>query len=92
MILLSQIYGEFVKKFTLWRRRPIWAVIGLFAPLGLSMFIIASFGALADLPVWHIGLVDEDNTERAPYPITRQSPRAGQRRNLYSMKASCTWW
>jgi ABC-2 type transport system permease protein len=62
MTLLSQIYGEFVKKFTLWRRRPIWAVIGLFAPLGLSMFIIASFATLAELPVWQIGLVDEDNT------------------------------
>jgi ABC-2 type transport system permease protein len=62
MILLSQIYGEFVKKFTLWRRRPIWALIGLFAPLGLSVFIIASFATLAELPVWQIGLVDEDNT------------------------------
>ncbi len=62
MTLLSQIYGEFVKKFTLWRRRPIWAVIGLFAPLGISTFIIASFATMAELPVWQIGLVDEDNT------------------------------
>jgi len=62
MILLSQIYAEFVKKFTLWRRRPIWAVIGLFAPLGISTFIIASFATMAELPVWQIGLVDEDNT------------------------------
>lgn len=62
MMLLSQIYGEFVKKFTLWRRRPIWAVIGLFAPLGISTFIIASFATMAELPVWQIGLVDEDNT------------------------------
>jgi ABC-2 type transport system permease protein len=62
MIMLSQIYGEFVKKFTLWRRRPIWAVIGLFAPLGISTFIIASFATMAELPVWQIGLVDEDNT------------------------------
>jgi|GEM_PF-5401598 len=62
MILLTQIYGEFVKKFTLWRRRPIWAIIGLFAPLGISTFIIASFATMAELPVWQIGLVDEDNT------------------------------
>jgi hypothetical protein len=62
MMLLSQIYGEFVKKFTLWRRRPIWAVIGLFAPLGISTFIIASFATMAELPVWQIGLADEDNT------------------------------
>jgi ABC-type multidrug transport system permease subunit len=62
MILLSQIYAEFVKKFTLWRRRPIWAIIGLFAPLGISTFIIASFATMAELPVWQIGLVDEDNT------------------------------
>ena len=62
MTLLSQIYGEFVKKFTLWRRRPIWAVIGFFAPLGISTFIIASFATMAQLPVWHIGLIDEDNT------------------------------
>jgi ABC-2 type transport system permease protein len=62
MTLLSQIYGEFVKKFTLWRRRPIWAVLGLFAPLGISTFIIASFATMAQLPVWQIGLVDEDNT------------------------------
>jgi ABC-2 type transport system permease protein len=62
MMLLSQIYGEFVKKFTLWRRRPIWAVIGFFAPLGISAFIIASFATMAELPVWQIGLVDEDNT------------------------------
>jgi hypothetical protein len=62
MMLLTQIYSEFVKKFTLWRRRPIWALIGLFAPLGLSVFIIASFATLAELPVWQIGLVDEDNT------------------------------
>lgn len=62
MTLLSQIYGEFVKKFTLWRRRPIWAIIGLFAPLGISTFIIASFATMAELPVWQIGLVDEDNT------------------------------
>ena len=62
MILLTQIYGEFVKKFTLWRRRPIWVVIGLFAPLGISTFIIASFATMAQLPVWQIGLVDEDNT------------------------------
>lgn len=62
MILLGQVYGEFVKKFTLWRRRPIWALIGLFAPLGISVFIIASFATLAELPVWQIGLVDEDTT------------------------------
>jgi hypothetical protein len=62
MILLSQIYAEFVKKFTLWRRRPIWAIIGFFAPLGISTFIIASFATMAELPVWQIGLVDEDNT------------------------------
>jgi len=62
MTMLSQIYGEFVKKFTLWRRRPIWVVIGLFAPLGISTFIIASFATMAELPVWQIGLVDEDNT------------------------------
>jgi hypothetical protein len=62
MMLLSQIYSEFVKKFTLWRRRPIWAVIELFAPLGISTFIIASFATMAELPVWQIGLVDEDNT------------------------------
>lgn len=62
MILLSQIYAELVKKFTLWRRRPVWAAIGLFAPLGLSIFIIASFATMAELPVWQIGLVDEDNT------------------------------
>jgi hypothetical protein len=62
MMLLSQIFSEFVKKFTLWRRRPIWVVIGLFAPLGISTFIIASFATLAQLPVWQIGLVDEDNT------------------------------
>jgi ABC-type multidrug transport system permease subunit len=61
-MMMSQIYGEFVKKFTLWRRRPIWAVLGLFAPLGISTFIIASFATMAELPVWHIGLVDEDNT------------------------------
>jgi ABC-type multidrug transport system permease subunit len=67
MTLLSQIYGEFVKKFTLWRRRPIWAVIGLFAPLGLSVFIIASFATLAQLPVWQIGLIDEDNTVQSRY-------------------------
>lgn len=62
MILLSQIYGEFVKKFTLWRRRPVWAILGLIAPLGISTFIIASFAAMAELPVWQIGLIDEDNT------------------------------
>jgi ABC-type multidrug transport system permease subunit len=62
MILLSQIYAEFVKKFTLWRRRPVWVAVGLFAPLGLSIFIIASFATMAELPVWQIGLVDEDNT------------------------------
>jgi len=62
MILLNQIYAEFIKKFTLWRRRPIWAIIGIFAPLGISTFIIACFATLAQLPVWEIGLVDEDNT------------------------------
>ena len=61
-MLLAQIYAEFVKKFTLWRRRPIWAVIGIFTPLGISTFIIAAFATLAELPVWEIGLVDEDNT------------------------------
>ena len=65
MMLLSQIYGEFVKKLTLWRLRPIWAVIGLFAPLGISTFIIASFATMAELPVWQIGLVDEDNTAQS---------------------------
>ena len=62
MILLGQIYAEFVKKFTLWRRRPIWAVLGIFAPLGISIFIIACFATVAELPVWEIGLVDEDNS------------------------------
>lgn len=61
-MLASQIYAEFIKKFTLWRRRPIWAVIGIIAPLGISTFIIAAFATLAELPVWEIGLVDEDNT------------------------------
>ena len=61
-MLLAQIYAEFVKKFTLWRRRPIWIMIGIVAPLGISTFIIAAFATLAELPVWEIGLVDEDNT------------------------------
>jgi hypothetical protein len=61
-MLLAQIYAEFVKKFTLWRRRPIWMAMGIFAPLGISTFIIAAFATLAELPVWEIGLVDEDNT------------------------------
>jgi ABC-type multidrug transport system permease subunit len=64
-MMMSQIYGELVKKFTLWRRRPIWAILGLFAPLGISTFIIASFATMAELPVWQIGLVDEDNTAQS---------------------------
>lgn len=59
---LTQVYAEFIKKFTLWRRRPIWVVLGIFAPLGISTFIIAAFATLAELPVWEIGFVDEDNT------------------------------
>ncbi len=65
MTFLSQIYAEFVKKFTLWRRRPIWAIIGIIAPLGISTFLIAAFATMAQLPVWKIGLVDEDNTAQS---------------------------
>jgi hypothetical protein len=61
-MLLTQIYAEFIKKFTLWRRRPIWVAIGIVAPLGISTLIIAAFAGFAQLPTWEIGLVDEDNT------------------------------
>ena len=62
MRLLAQIRAEFVKKLTLWRRRPIWVLIGVVAPLGLSTFFIACFAAMVELPVWEIGLVDEDRS------------------------------
>ena len=62
MTLAHQVYAEFAKQFTLWRRRPIWAIIGVFAPLGMSVFIIAAFASVSALPAWDIGLVDEDNT------------------------------
>ncbi|MDY6918511.1 MAG: ABC transporter permease [Chloroflexota bacterium] len=60
--MLQQVYAEFVKKFTLWRRRPIWLIIGVVAPIGLSIFVIAAFASASALPVWGIGLVDEDDT------------------------------
>ena len=62
MRFLNQVYAEFIKKLTLWIRRPIWAVIGIFGPLGISTLLIACFATLSELPVWTIGLIDEDNT------------------------------
>lgn len=62
MTFLSQIYAEFVKKLTLWFRQPIWAVIGIVGPLAISTLMIASFATMAELPVWKIGLIDEDDS------------------------------
>ncbi len=62
MIFLNQVYAEFIKKLKLWSRRPVWAIIGIFGPLGISTLLIACFATLSELPVWTIGLIDEDNS------------------------------
>jgi hypothetical protein len=62
MIFLSQVYAEFIKKLKLWIRRPVWAIVGIFGPLGISTLLIACFATLAELPIWTIGLIDEDNS------------------------------
>jgi hypothetical protein len=62
MIILNQIYAEFIKKLRLWIRRPVFITVGVITPLGISTFLIVLFASIASLPIWEIGLVDEDHT------------------------------
>jgi hypothetical protein len=62
MTILNQIYGEFIKKLKLWIRRPEFIAIGVVTPLGISTFLILLFASIASLPIWEIGLIDEDHT------------------------------
>lgn len=65
MTFLNQIFAESIKKLTLWTRRPIWLIIGLFGPLVISTLLIACFATLEALPVWKIGLIDQDNSAQS---------------------------
>jgi ABC-2 type transport system permease protein len=62
MSILDQIYGEFIKKLRLWIRRPEFIAVGVVTPLGISTFLIVLFASIASLPIWEIGLIDEDHT------------------------------
>jgi ABC-2 type transport system permease protein len=62
MSILDQIYAEFIKKLRLWIRRPEFIAVGIVAPLGISTFLIILFASIASLPIWEIGLIDEDHT------------------------------